>query len=149
MISLFIFQSLWNVAAAFCLHDEQAGQLQRTHFGHHQPTLCSIDQVSDHEVNQIPSHSSLDADINQQDMGNEITSFKTVSASDTQSLKLIDHQDHLPSMSSIIMQQLPIHASRLDHALTLLHQFYWSNAYQSPQLTGPTPPPEFSPLSVG
>jgi hypothetical protein len=33
LFSLLIFQSLWNVAAAFCVHKNQEKALQ--HFGHH------------------------------------------------------------------------------------------------------------------
>jgi len=41
-----MFQSLWNVAAAFCGHEStiSSNQLVSTHFGHHVALHCRQDQ---------------------------------------------------------------------------------------------------------
>lgn len=43
LVGLFMFQSFWNVAAAFCVHEQQPQSQQSYHFGHHQNTLCASD----------------------------------------------------------------------------------------------------------
>lgn len=54
LVALFMFQSLWNVAAAFCVHEEQKAQVvtqQSFHFGHHQTTLCVSDDKAHQQIN--------------------------------------------------------------------------------------------------
>ncbi len=37
LLSLFMFQSFWNVAAAFCAHEQSTEYRTLNHFGHHIP----------------------------------------------------------------------------------------------------------------
>ena len=124
LVGLFMFQSLWNVAAAFCAHEEVQPVQQRYHFGHHQSNLCVSDTHHQSEQKQ-PVISMADTEIAQ------------------------DHQDHLPSMTHWILQQQKSYdvVVSLDHRID--PQFYWQNHYNSPDLFRATPPPQLSPLTVG
>ena len=77
-----MFQSFWNVAAAFCVHEQQPQSQQSYHFGHHQNTLCASDS-------------------RQHDHNGQSENIKTFS-SDLEIGE--DHQDHLPSMMHLIVQ---------------------------------------------
>lgn len=120
LLSLFMFQSIWNVAAAYCGHENTSKQLIATvnHFGHH-----SLDDTQE--------QSNLKQDL----------------ADDTTLLSSQDHHDHLPSCFHVVVlaaeQQLnqPI---LYEHELK--QQYDWSNFYQSPYLTGLNPPPVLTPL---
>ncbi|WP_217485913.1 cation efflux protein, CzcI-like [Acinetobacter sp. 10FS3-1] len=126
LVGLFMFQSLWNVAAAFCAHEEQAS-LQRYHFGHHQNTLCTSD-------NRQPSyHSQLD---HLKQIGNDFELGE-------------DHQDHLPSMTHLLVQDAKVMIVLPVFETQVIPEFYWKNSYQAPDLFQQSPPPEFSPLKVG
>ena len=127
LVTLFMFQSLWNVAAAFCVHEEQAQVLQTYHFGHHQNTLCASDS-------------------RQHDHNGQSENIKTVS-SDLEIGE--DHQDHLPSMTHLIVQNEKISLLTLPSDDNTIPHFYWNNSYQPPDLFQQSPPPEFSPLMVG
>ena len=84
LVALFMFQSLWNVAAAFCVHEEQKAQVvtqQSFHFGHHQTTLCVSDDKA-HQQISVDDHTQTAND--QFELGE-------------------DHQDHLPSMAHLII----------------------------------------------
>lgn len=49
MLSLFIFQSLWNVAAAFCVHETlSTHSTTLPHFGHHGAVRCEQNQTTKH-----------------------------------------------------------------------------------------------------
>jgi len=127
LVSLFMFQSLWNVAAAFCIHEESAQIRQSQHFGHHQNILCVSHQV------QPVSH-------------DDTQQFKKT-GNDLQLGE--DHHDHLPSMSHLIVQNEKIGLLSLPSGDKAIPQFYWNNSYQPPDLFQQSPPPEFSPLTVG
>ena len=55
LLSLFMFQSLWNVAAAFCDHENTGvtvSQSFSSHFGHHVAPNCSQD-LQQHQKTSI------------------------------------------------------------------------------------------------
>ncbi|MCH7335799.1 cation efflux protein, CzcI-like [Acinetobacter sp. NIPH 2699] len=125
LLSLFIFQSIWNVAAAYCSHETiSKPTIAVTHFGHHL-LESSKDQVSSFTATE-----------------ETVDIFKP--------LNLQDHHDHLPSCFHVVVistqQQLdePIFQTQ-----KLEQKYYWSNFYQSPYLSGLNPPPVFTSLSVG
>ena len=127
LVGLFMFQSLWNVAAAFCVHKEQAQVQQLYHFGHHQNNLC----VSDDHLNHAEKNSDqLKVSDNDLNIGE-------------------DHQDHLPSMMHLYLKNEKFDVVNAHLELTVIPQFYWMNSYQPPDLFHQSPPPEFSPLMVG
>ena len=130
LVALFMFQSLWNVAAAFCVHEEQKAQVvtqQSFHFGHHQTTLCVSDDKA-HQQISINDHTQTAND--QFQLGE-------------------DHQDHLPTMAHLIIPKEENYQLPLAFELRECPQFFWHNAYQAPDLLGQHPPPELSPLMVG
>ncbi|WP_151723376.1 cation efflux protein, CzcI-like [Acinetobacter junii] len=124
LLSLFMFQSLWNVAAAYCGHENinTTNSSVVTHFGHHVPessiasTHYSV--VSDQEASDLPM-----------------------------SLNLQDHHDHLPSCFHVVVTEAQ---QQLNEPILQTHEieqkYYWSNLYQSPHLSQLTPPPVFTPL---
>lgn len=121
LAGLFTFQSVWNVAAAFCTHENQAviQQPLTEHFGHHQLAL---------------EHQAQHAKV--------LTAIQD--SPDVQ-----DHSDHLPSFSPVVAvaqaQMLNPH-----HISTqVLRHYDWNNLYQSPDLFTANPPPVFAPLLVG
>lgn len=122
---LLLFQSVWNIAAAFCVH-ENTGQIVSTqHFGHHQVmTHCSQEKTS-------------------------VNSNDTISEN-VKSFFADDHRDHLPSYTHILLMQtdqtLVIQHFFEEQSRT---NMFWQNFYQSPDLTGQNPPPLLSPLLVG
>lgn len=130
LVALFMFQSLWNVAAAFCVHEEQKTQVvtqQSFHFGHHQTTLCVSDDKA-HQQSSADSH--------------------TQTANDLDGLHPIQ-TDHLPSMAHLIIPKEINYQMPLAFEVRERPQFFWHNAYQAPDLLGQHPPPELSPLMVG
>ena len=80
LFSLLIFQSLWNVAAAFCVHKNQEKALQ--HFGHHAD--LNVYQSSDHMQTE---HVGI------------------VENSENAPLSWQDHHDHLPSCFHVVMTE--------------------------------------------
>ena len=129
LASLFIFQSLWNVAAAFCVHEETRIQTQQiSHFGHHQNTLCLSAQL---QREHNPQHKS---DLNQQPSDFEIGE---------------DHQDHVPSMAHLLVQKEKNYQIFPIFEAAVIPHFVWNNRYQSPDLFQLSPPPELSLLMVG
>ncbi|WDZ51469.1 cation transporter [Acinetobacter vivianii] len=117
LLSLFMFQGFWNVAAAFCAHEKSGQYSELNHFGHHAP-----------EKNHGSAmHSSSAVQEN---------------ANVASSLNLQDHHDHLPSCSYMVVMQtqqswnVPVLRSH-----EIEHNYDWSNAYQSPHLSGLNPPP--------
>lgn len=133
LVALFMFQSLWNVAAAFCVHEEQKAQVvtqQGFHFGHHQTTLCVSDDKA-HQQISVDDHTQTAND--QFELGEDHQ----------------DHQDHLPSMAHLIIPKEKNYQLPLALELRERPQFFWHNAYQAPDLLGQHPPPELSPLMVG
>lgn len=121
LAGLFTFQSVWNVAAAFCTHENQA-VIQQTlteHFGHHQ--LASEHRSQHAKLLNAPQDSP-----------------------DVQ-----DHSDHLPSFSPVVtVAQAQMLIAHQASTHVLLH-YDWNNLYQSPDLFAANPPPVFAPLLVG
>jgi hypothetical protein len=145
LLSLFMFQSLWNVAAAFCDHENTALTAQKMmtqHFGHHSAPNCVQDQkqhshqLGAYEIEQ-PVVDSKQKPIHQYD----------ASVSDFLSHLNDDHSDHLPSFAHFIVvddqqsAELPKFITYPDSAF-----IGWNNLYQSPDLYLLNPPPLPSPL---
>ena len=122
LVGLFMFQSFWNVAAAFCVHEESISVSQNYHFGHHSNALCASDTQHDHQASKSVS--------------------KTLDLGE-------DHQDHLPSMTHLILEQQHHSFIPLLFSLAVAPKYAWCNDYRSPDLNSQSPPPEFSPLMVG
>ncbi|WP_111857997.1 cation efflux protein, CzcI-like [Acinetobacter sp. CFCC 10889] len=125
LFALLIFQSLWNVAAAFCVHEDiQPSRVNIPHFGHHQMT-----QACQNELKTPHHHVQVDYDF---------------------SFLEDDHQDHLPSFNAMILvDEQDRFIFKSSQSITSLHFFPWYNFYQSPDLTQNNPPPIFAPLQVG
>ncbi|WP_407643267.1 cation efflux protein, CzcI-like [Acinetobacter suaedae] len=124
LLSLFMFQSIWNVAAAYCGHESATQQtVSVNHFGHH----------------------ALDNSKEQQ------SSLVAVQEADAPwLLNVQDHHDHLPTcFHAIVIQE----QQQLKQPILRIHEleqkYNWSNHYQSPYLTSLNPPPVFAPLWVG
>lgn len=133
VLSLFMFQSLWNVAAAFCTHEVRPSNptspILVPHFGHHVAFSCQQNQQTD-AVN--PQHSAAAHD-----------SLSSTFNSNMQD----DHSDHLPSFAHFIIADVqqntePPHWS----AYIAVQLIDWKNLYQSPYLSLKNPPPVPSPL---
>ncbi|MCU4577782.1 cation transporter [Acinetobacter courvalinii] len=117
LLSLFMFQGFWNVAAAFCAHEKSGQYSELKHFGHHAPEK--------RHVSATHSASAVEADTD-------------VAAS----LNLQDHHDHLPSCSYVmVMQTQQQWHGPVVRIHEIEHHYDWSNAYQSPHLSGLNPPP--------
>lgn len=127
LVGLFMFQSLWNVAAAFCIHEEPVQAQQNYHFGHHQNTLCAGEPPLNHNSEPSEQLKNINNDLN---IGE-------------------DHQDHLPSMTHLYVQNERVVIAHLSTDLKVIPQFYWANGYQPPDLFPQSPPPLFSSLTVG
>ncbi|WP_369027681.1 cation efflux protein, CzcI-like [Acinetobacter baumannii] len=122
LFSLLIFQSLWNVAAAFCVHKNQEKALQ--HFGHHAD--LNVYQSSDHMQTE---HVGI------------------VENSENAPLSWQDHHDHLPSCFHVVMTEVAKQAQTpVLHVHELSQIYHWSNSYQSPHLSALKPPPVLTPL---
>jgi hypothetical protein len=126
LLSLFMFQSFWNVAAAFCVHEAEPKSLTRmAHFGHHTTVSC---ESQAHGVEQ-----------------NTTTQVQTTF--DFSAFAQDDHSDHLPSFAHIMLteaQQLAV--SPIFIPILTQVQFNWQNLYQSPHLFPANPPPVLTPL---
>lgn len=125
LLSLFMFQSLWNVAAAFCVHEESKSVRVMPHFGHHVTASC-----------ESKSHGMAKKSTTQPTSSFDLADF-------TQD----DHSDHLPSFAHIMLTEAqhsalsPVFIPKLVQV-----QFNWQNLYQSPHLFLTTPPPVLTPL---
>lgn len=124
LLSLFIFQSLWNVAAAYCGHENISQQsILDSHFGHHLPANAEVvTKQHIHSINQDTTDLPMP-------------------------LSLQDHHDHLPSCFHVVVTEAQ---QQLNEPILQTHEieqkYYWSNLYQSPHLSQLTPPPVFTPL---
>ncbi|UUM28434.1 MULTISPECIES: cation efflux protein, CzcI-like [Acinetobacter] len=116
LLSLFMFQSFWNVAAAFCAHETSSEYSSLNHFGHHVPEKKQV--VVDQDVSDLPMPLSL------QDHHDHLPSCFHVVVAEVQ-------------------QQLNEPMLRMHKAE---QKYYWSNSYQSPHLIGLNPPPVLTPL---
>lgn len=123
LVGLFMFQSLWNVAAAFCVHEESITVVQNYHFGHHTNALC-VSETQKHG-HQAPEKQNNDLDW------------------------VENHQDHLPSMIQLILEQRQVSFIQTLFSYTVRPEYFWNNDYSSPDLSSKSPPPELSPLMVG
>jgi hypothetical protein len=125
LLSLFMFQSLWNVAAAFCVHEEPKRVSTMSHFGHHVTASCESN-----------AHGMVKKSTTQ-----HISSF------DLAAFAQDDHSDHLPSFAHVMLTEAqqsalsPVFIPQLVQA-----QFNWQNLYQSPHLFPANPPPVLTPL---
>ena len=122
MLSLFIFQSLWNVAAAFCVHETlSTHSTTLPHFGHHGAVRC--------EQNQTTKHTQMQA-------LQEKMKLSSVFATD-------DHRDHLPSFAHFILSHVQQSANEPLFSAYVPRLEY---LYQSPHLSRANPPPVLTPL---
>lgn len=122
LLSLFIFQGFWNVAAAFCAHEKSNEYSSFNHFGHHVPESLHASEKHSAVVDQDASDLPMP-------------------------LSLQDHHDHLPSCFHVVVTEAQ---QQLNEPILRTHeieqQYYWSNFYQSPHLSGLNPPPVLAPL---
>ncbi|MBP8006472.1 MAG: cation transporter [Acinetobacter sp.] len=126
LLSLFIFQSLWNVAAAYCAHENTNQQSTfSSHFGHHVPN--AVEAVTKHTQTSKQDTTDLPMPVSLQ-----------------------DHHDHLPSCFHVVTPEVQ---QQLDQPMLrtqkLKQKYHWSNSYQSPYLSSLNPPPVLTPLLVG
>lgn len=122
LINLLIFQSLWNVAAAFCQHENlSATSIVKNHFGHHQ----TIDSCSD-----------------------VLSTIANVDHTDTTQLLFADdHHDHLPSYNVMSLTEVPNPITDFKALeINTKSVFFWYNFYHSPDLIELNPPPILAPL---
>jgi hypothetical protein len=118
LLSLFIFQSLWNVAAAYCVHENTSSS---HHFGHHsiENTACAT-----HADDAVSAALDQPAPFSLQ-----------------------DHHDHLPSCFHVIVMEAQPQLQQPILLIYQSEQKYdWSNLYQSPHLSRANPPPVLTPL---
>ncbi|HCQ9884727.1 TPA: cation transporter [Acinetobacter baumannii] len=122
LFCLLIFQSLWNIAAAFCAHENQEKALH--HFGHH--AALNVYQTSSHT---------------------HVEHTETLDAAHKAPLNLQDHHDHLPTCFHVVMTEVTKQAQTpVLHVHELSQIYHWSNSYQSPHLSALKPPPVLTPL---
>lgn len=127
-----MFQSFWNVAAAFCAHERGIKNTGvEFHFGHH---LASAMDQHPHLLSQLKD----DRHQNASDISMYLPPV------------FMDHHDHLPVCLHIICADIQQHAQepiRIGHLTESVYD--WTNSYRSPHLSGLNPPPLFTPLQVG
>lgn len=134
LLSLLLFQSFWNIAAAFCVHEETDQTSSVNHFGHHQATICHQDNRESGHQN---SHQTDRQNLADKDLLNQ--QFNSMLGD--------DHHDHLPSYASVILIDV-------NHELVLpvsmetkiQPRVEWKNSYKAPYLNSLNPPPELPPL---
>ena len=125
LFSLFMFQSLWNVAAAFCVHEEPKSVSSLPHFGHHATVSC-----------ESMAHGMSPKSTTQEPSSFDLATF----AQD-------DHSDHLPSFAHMMLTEAQQSALSPVFIPQLVQvQFNWQNLYQSPHLFPANPPPVLTPL---
>ncbi|SPL71058.1 cation efflux protein, CzcI-like [Acinetobacter stercoris] len=130
LLSLFMFQSFWNVAAVFCGHETSvktsSNMISNHHFGHHEALGCRINDLSNNSKSadsNTAKHVKFKFDI------------------------VDDHSDHLPSFAHFIVLEVRKDAVEPVFATHQIQQdFDWKNLYQSPHLFLNNPPPVLSPL---
>lgn len=140
LLGLFMFQSLWNVAAAFCDHESErvfTNELTSQHFGHHVAVNCSKDQQQ-HQMT-LSKQLTLEILVIHPDESPQLHDF-LMHLQD-------DHSDHLPSFSHFIIVEAQQQANvPLLSSSLMQHKIDWVNLYQSPHLYLPNPPPVLFPL---
>ncbi|MFC6053412.1 cation efflux protein, CzcI-like [Acinetobacter portensis] len=122
LLSLFMFQSIWNVAAAFCVHESDVNRVTTSHFGHHS-------NKSSHEQHQSDNQKT-----------SKFIQYLEQVEND-------DHSDHLPSLAHAFLVE---HSSEINWNVSTYYiedKFLdWSSLYQSPHLYLPKLPPIYTPL---
>ena len=117
-----MFQSVWNVAAAFCLHKSEVNEVTISHFGHH------FDEHEDH-ISKEKSQST----------------FKFLQYLDQMSDD--DHSDHLPSLAHVYLSEHDAEINLKVSILSIEDKYLdWNSLYQSPHLYLPKLPPIVTPL---
>lgn len=120
-----MFQAIWNVAAGFCLHEQNTPNAQIQHFGHHQSKMCEVSSATQQ------TKQSAKADVNPSNYFDNSANFPD------------DHRDHLPSFAHFIVVELSTDSVRPNVSYdTRLGNVTWNNLYQSPLLVSQNPPPE-------
>ena len=120
-----MFQSFWNVAAAFCVHEKQQSVQTQSHFGHHATASCESKRQETAQNQSVQAPTSFDFSAFAQD----------------------DHSDHLPSFAQMMLTEVQQSAESPIFIPTLTQaQFNWQNLYQSPDLFSSNPPPVLTPL---
>lgn len=141
LLSLFMFQSLWNVAAAFCDHESTVSttaKLIPSHFGHHVAPNCTQDQQQ-HSISSI-----FNDELSKSIIHDHINDAK---AHDFLNHLEDDHSDHLPSFAHFIVADVSQQAEQPKFIAYPESAFIdWKNLYQSPDLFLPNPPPASAPL---
>lgn len=141
LLTMFMFQSVWNVAAGFCLHEKNTRTLSNQHFGHHQTNLCENDQLQQSDVND-PVDTLTTTDLNASDL-----TSSDLGKTDQARKLFDDHHDHLPSFAYFIVAEASITQHRPALAYDPhLGDVVWNNLYQSPHLASQNPPPELTSL---
>nr|WP_159725782.1 cation efflux protein, CzcI-like [Acinetobacter proteolyticus] len=125
LLILFIFLGIWNVAAAYCMHERPIEQMTiNSHFGHH---------LSESTFEKSSTSGVL-------------LNFSNLS----KSINVTDHHDHLPTCFHIaLLTTVKKFDDPIFRVLKLKQKYYWSNFYQSPYLSEFNPPPESTRLLVG
>ena len=142
-VAMFMFQSFWNVAAAFCVHETNTRNVQtQNHFGHHQTFLCQAEQNQQHNEQDLKNNNTqhLNSDHKNFDSANDQSKSQTIED---------DHQDHLPSMAHLILINARYLQASYLFTYVIKPEYIWDHVYQAPDLFLSSPPPEFSPLMVG
>ncbi|MEG0482246.1 MAG: cation transporter [Acinetobacter sp.] len=126
-----MFQGFWNVAAAFCGHENlKMTNIEnvQSHFGHHVALHCENDSID--KKASLPTESAdltLSTDF--------LNNFQD------------DHRDHLPSFAHFIAADVQQQADQPRSATYIESAFIgWENLYQSPHLFLQNPPPISTPL---
>ena len=152
-----MFQSLWNVAAAFCDHENAQVSSQSftiAHFGHHVAPNCAQDQQ------QHANQSSILDQVQSETFAHDPQNFSHQNYSDqnhshqnhSQLNDFLnhledDHSDHLPSFAHFIAVDVQQQAEQAKFTAYPESAFIdWHNLYQSPHLFLNNPPPVLSPL---
>lgn len=148
LLSLFMFQSLWNVAAAFCDHESTtlpSQSLMSQHFGHHNAPDCTQDQQQHPQLLDVYG---IDKPISDQSASKQLSAHQhDVRSNDFLNHINDDHRDHLPSFAHFIVvddQQQTAQPKFIGYPESRF--IGWNNLYQSPDLYLPNPPPLSSPL---
>ncbi|TCM69102.1 hypothetical protein EC844_10345 [Acinetobacter calcoaceticus] len=131
---MFIFQGVWNVAAAFCGHENATEQATTypNHFGHHQSVMCESEEQKQTQQQNINLSKTLESSANFLEYIQD------------------DHHDHLPSFAHFIMVELQQKTKPLCWGNYIQKQIIdRDNLYKSPHLKSLNPPPELVPLLVG
>lgn len=130
LIGLFTFQSIWSVADAACLHEI--------------PNVVDRNALLDSDATAV------------QPIYSDQTSPQTSpSVLQSESLKISDYCqkvcfnekcNHFTNHFALDLEQRAHHSLIRSSFVAAQLTFVWSNSYQSPDLTGLSPPPELTPL---